>query len=462
MLKDGAVSGTTPNGDLNPSGTTSGRPLASTVLHHLFIGFCVISVAFYVARLWTIYAAGELFHRLGFDWSLFYAQAMTLRQGTAAQMYDLTTLDQWLKWFQQFYSPSAKVPFVSQAPYPPWFGAIFEIFTLLSAPAAFGLWMLLSVACGCLLAYRISTFFPELRWWSAIAIVFAAYPVVWGLFLGQVGMLVAVAVGEMFISFRAGRDLRAGLWLSVLMLKPQYAVVFGLLLLWKWRLRAIVGAVIGGGVFALVGLIGAGVGAFMQFAAVLGQTADFRNEGANPWGMINWRALVLYLFPDIRSDQGAALVTALSVATIAVVLYFWRDRWDPRSSTFAPRFAALAFAAVITSYHSHPHGAPLLIVPVAAAWTQNAFSLRTRLALLAAFYVPTAILIWVAGFQEHLAVSSNVDVPLWTMWPDAFSALLYVTAFLLMCRDVWLLHAPKDKAVVARGKGVATVEFVAS
>jgi hypothetical protein len=266
----------------------------------------------------------------------------------------------------------------------------------------------------------------------------------------------------MFISFRAGRDLRAGLWLSVLMLKPQYALVFGLLLVFKWRLRAIVGAVIGCAVFLLVGLIGAGVGVFTQFAAALGRMADFRDEAANPWGMINWRALVLYVFPDIRSDQGAALVTVLSVVTIAFVLYFWRDRWNPRSSTFAPRFALLAFAAVITSYHSHPHGAPLLIVPVAAAWSQNAFSLRTRLALLAAFYLPTAILIWVAGAQERLTVSSNVDVPLWTMWPDAFSVILYVTAFLLMCRDVWLLYAPRDKVVAPRGKGVATVELVAS
>jgi Glycosyltransferase family 87 len=448
------VSGTTPNGNTDPTGTRSFRPV-TTVLHNLSIGFCVVSVAFYFARLWTIYAAGELFHRLGFDWSLFYAQAITLRLGAAAQMYDLAALDKWLKWFQQYYSPSAKVPFALQAPYPPWFAAIFEIFTLPPAPVAFALWTVLSVACGCLLAIRIRTFFPELHWWSAIAIVFAAYSVAWGLFLGQVGMLIAVAVSEMFISFRARRDLRAGLWLSVLMLKPQYALVFGLLLVWKWRARAIVGALIGSAVFVLVGVIGAGVGAFVQFAAVLGQSADFRNEQANPWGMINWRALVLYVFPDIRSDQGAALVTALSAATIAVVLYFWRDRWDPQSSKFAPRFAVLAFAAVITSYHSHPHGAPLLFVPVAAAWSQNAFSLRTRLAILAAFYVPTAIMIWVAGFQEHLAVSSNLDVPLWTMWPDAFSALLFVTAFLLMLRDVWLLHAPSNKAVTIRGKGVA-------
>src|SRR6266536_131009 len=58
-----------------------------TILQPLFLVFCVLSTAFYAARFWGVFAAGELFHRLGFDWSLFYAQPMAVRAGAGARMY---------------------------------------------------------------------------------------------------------------------------------------------------------------------------------------------------------------------------------------------------------------------------------------------------------------------------------------------------------------------------------------
>src|SRR5690348_8861370 len=66
-------------------GTSASR--LEGVLRTAFIAFALASVVFYVARFWTVLAAGELFHRLGFDWTLFYAQAMALRSGAGTGMY---------------------------------------------------------------------------------------------------------------------------------------------------------------------------------------------------------------------------------------------------------------------------------------------------------------------------------------------------------------------------------------
>jgi hypothetical protein len=83
-----------------------------------------------------------------------------------------------------------------------------------------------------------------------------------------------------------------------------------------------------------------------------------------------------------------------------------------------------------------------MLVPVAAAWNGATFKLETRLAILAALYVPTIMLIWVGGVLERFAVTADPGVSLWMVWPDALPALLFVTAFLMICRDVWHLQAP--------------------
>jgi hypothetical protein len=408
----------------------------------LLIALTAIGAAFYVVRFWTIYAAGELFHRLGFDWTMFYAQAMVVRIGAGSNMYEVPQIDGQLQLLAQYYPGTAPFQSALPVPYPPWFAAMIEPFTLPPPPIGFALWLVLSIACAGLLAYRVKQFLPELPAIGAATLVLAAYPVAFCMFMGQVGLILAVAVSEMMISFRAGRDLRAGLWLAVLLLKPQYAVVFALLVLWKWRVRAILGGVLGALLLVLLGLFATGSSALVRFPSAMAQMAEFRNFVAGPWWMINWRSFVLYAIPGLEDEQGAAVVAGLSILTILLLLYFWRGRWDPNAPEFAPNFAALAVGALVTSYHSHTHGAALMIVPIAAVWSRPIFKFETRIAILACLYLPTVMLVWVGGVLQRFAVSSDPEQSLWMVWPDALPGLLFVTAFLLICRDVWNLQAP--------------------
>jgi hypothetical protein len=159
--------------------------------------------------------------------------------------------------------------------------------------------------------------------------------------------------------------------------------------------------------------------------------------------MVNWRALILYSFPWIASNQGVVLVAILSVATVALLLSFWHGPWDPGAPEFSTRFAAIAMGSIATSYHSHVHGIALILVPLAAAWAQPVFSTRTRAALLAAVYVPTLWLVWTGGVLQHFAVSSGTDNSLWYAWPDGVPVLLFMAAFVLVCRDMWRAEQPR-------------------
>jgi hypothetical protein len=83
-----------------------------------------------------------------------------------------------------------------------------------------------------------------------------------------------------------------------------------------------------------------------------------------------------------------------------------------------------------------------MLVPLAAAWDGPTFKFNTRVAILAALYVPTAMLMWVGAVQERFSVTSDPGASLWMVWPDALPGLLFVTAFLMICKDVWNISAP--------------------
>jgi hypothetical protein len=44
---------------------------------------------------------------------------------------------------------------------------------------------------------------------------------------------------------------------------------------------------------------------------------------------------------------------------------------------------------------------------------------------------------WVAVVDQRLAIPTDPEIPLWVVWPDALPSLLFITAFLMMCRDLW-------------------------
>src|SRR5258707_8016261 len=100
---------------------------------------------------------------------------------------------------------------VCPTPSPPWLAAAVVPFTLPPAPVGFALWLGVSILAALFLAYRVWQLIPDLGPLGAAAAILATVPVAWGLFLGHPTVLLAIPVREMLISFKARKDLRAGL-----------------------------------------------------------------------------------------------------------------------------------------------------------------------------------------------------------------------------------------------------------
>src|SRR5439155_19996534 len=137
--------------------------------------------------------------------------------------------------------------------------------------------------------------------------------------------------------------------LSMLLLKPQYALLFGIFVLWKRRWYTVAGAIAGGLVLLVLGAVTAGPRSYLAFASALKDMSDLHGGVAGATLMMNWRAVVLGVRPAIGEALGQGIVWALSIVTLLLALSVFRGKWQPRAASFGPKFAVLTLGALVSS-----------------------------------------------------------------------------------------------------------------
>jgi hypothetical protein len=345
---------------------------------------------------WNLYSHTGLFLALGPDYGLYVSQALVLQEGTPVQIYDRTAIDRHYKTLltnyahDPSYRPGTTDLWGTHVPYPPVFAWTMQMFARLPAMYGFIVWTALNLLVVLVLGVRIAHLCPQWDRPTIILLLFGSYPVVVTLLVGQFQIIVAWALAECFLALRTGKDWRAGLWLGVLLLKPHYGILVGLLLLWKQRWRAVLGVATAGLVLLGVSVAAVGLPTLMAYPQSFSVMAQFR--GDDPYVMINWRSLLLEIRPGISDRSGVLLSVVLGLLTVTCTGLMWRGPWLPRSSAFPFQFSLLILATLLVNYHSHPYGAVLLMLPLAfAVKTTQSGKLSQGIAL-GAFVIPTLIL----------------------------------------------------------------------
>lgn len=396
----------------------------------------VAVVAFYVERIWTVYRDSGLFRRIGFDWGLFYGQAFALRAADVGAMYQVQRLGEYV----QKLVPYTTTPDIAllqwPSPYPPVLAALLVPLTFAPPPLAFGMWTLVSLAAAAHLLWRANQLLPNAGRLRLAVIFFTTLPVVQAFVLGQPVLLLASALAESYLALRRGAELRGGVWLGLLALKPQYGLLLGLFLVWKFRWRAVLGAALGLGAVLVASVLAAGPQSLLEYVSGVSAMGDFRDPYAASAEMVNWRALIVNARPSIGNASGVAAYVVLSVLTVALIAWATRDRWRTGTPLLEWQLVAVLVGTFLASYHSHMHGLVLLTVPLAAAWRLSTRAPVERVALLAFVFVPTIAFMVVAGVFRQLVI--NYDDPLWVVWPVLNVALLALLlgATLMQLRSV--------------------------
>jgi len=349
----------------------------------------------------------------------FYTGATLIWNGRANDLYDLETQ----RSLQEKLLPSQYrldrphqwdiLPFIS----PPFVALALAPLAGLSLPVFYavtgGLQVLL-IAVLVVALQRIANAWPESRRLLLLMLTVLWLPVSWSLMQGQMSTLLAVAFALGYLALRSDQGLLAGVVLSILWIKPQYAIlVLPALLVWRrWS---------GAGAFAgaTLALLGAswttvGLDGLASYTRFVTQIDTFGPEYSVFSANYNTLSgLLLRVF-------GVSGSVWLFFAGLLVILTLLRARrgFGPES------YALLILTSVLVSLHTHSYDLAVLLPAAALGWD----ALKER-PVLAFTWASLWFAVEVGLFALAFRGTQFEDAPLLTV-----PAMLLAVALLLLWR----------------------------
>lgn len=320
--------------------------------------------------LWRVNSTTGLFLNIGLDYGLYLAQAATMGEDDPTKIYDKSAINvAYRRLLDTYahdpsYNPATPGMWASHVPYPPVFAWMMQPMTWLDPPVSVLVWGIANALLALWIGWRVARHCTGADPPTVMLLFLGSYPVVLNLYVGQIQIILAWVVTECYLALRAGRDVRAGLWLGCLLIKPHYGLLLGLLLLWKGRWKTVFGVAVTGSVLLGASLWGGGLQTLLAYPRAFSDMVQFR--GDSPIFMLNWRSLILDWYPDIYWRSGIVFTICLGFATIVCVAWVWRGPWNAASDTFPAKMLLTLLATIMVLYHSHPYGATILVMPLAA------------------------------------------------------------------------------------------------
>jgi hypothetical protein len=396
---------------------------------------------------WKAYTQTGLFIPLGSDYGLYLSQAMALQEGDPRRIYDRNAIDRHYKALldsyghDPSYQPSRPDLWGTHVPYPPIFAWAMQPFTRLPIASSVVVWTVLNLVLILCLCFRLARHCPGWDRPTIFLCLLASYPIVLNLVIGQLQILMAWALMECLLALRAGKDWQAGLWLGLLLLKPQYGLLLGPMLIWKQRWKAVLGVAVTGLILLGGSVATVGLPTLLMYPQSFSVMAHFR--GDDPYVMINWRSLVLEFKPEITDRSGVWLTMILGGMTVACILWIWRGVWRPDSYEFVQKVSLTVLATLLVSYHSHPYGAALLAAPVCLLLADRRTSAISISVACVALFLPTAVL--TIGYEGSV---SNREFYQHLLWASRMLKFMIFLLFATLCVD-WLLRtAPLGRSIL--------------
>jgi hypothetical protein len=289
---------------------------------------------------------GPLLQSFDADFVYFYAMGRLLNEYPVERLYDYS--------LQKKISDEVhplKTGVHAPIPYPPYVGMLFQMFARLSYPAAYALWLsvslLLYLAGLTLITFSFFSREPlQLTLIYCLALSF--YPFAIELMLnGHLSAIGFLAIAVALVAENQGRPILSGLALSACLYKPTLLVLLVPMLLVTARFRTMLGFTAGGGVLFLVTTALKGIHIWPPFFQML----RYFSKASSGWNGASFLRLGKYvdltsfssLLPGGRSRLGVAVLIACFCSVAGMLLTTW---WKSRGS--GKPVSTLVWAATLT------------------------------------------------------------------------------------------------------------------
>lgn len=193
--------------------------------------------------------------------------------------------------------------------------------------------------------------------------VFAFFPVLSNITLGQLSLPLAVAAFELHRAVRGRRPTAAALWLAALSIKPQLLPPVAIWLAVRGEWPTLRRAAAAGAVLAAAATIALGPHVWVDYLRNVHRLERFFAPGL-PVNMVNLRALLLRVAPAAEPaiDRAAYALWAVSLGALAWALWRRRRRDDPAGRE---SYALAIAVALLGNPHVFNQEVVLAVVPFA-------------------------------------------------------------------------------------------------
>jgi arabinofuranan 3-O-arabinosyltransferase len=244
--------------------------------------------------------------------------------------------------------------------------------------------------------------------------------------VGQNGFLTAALIGGTLYLIPI-RPVLAGICLGLLTYKPQYGLLFPIVLIAGGHWRVFISAAVTAVVLATASWLAFGIESWLAFFHWMPKFSQaFLTEGKAPW----WK--MQSIFSMVRYFGGSeplgwAFQWVLTASVAVVLALIWRSRLP-----YTMKAAALAAGALLTTPYLFMYDMMVLAIPIA-------FLVRIGLK---------------SGFRAYElpalgAVAALIGCYLFTGIPTGLGATLVVAALILRRAGSWWRHEPAPKLVAA-------------
>jgi hypothetical protein len=244
--------------------------------------------------------------------------------------------------------------------------------------------------------------------------------------VGQNGFLTAALIGGTLYLIPI-RPVLAGICLGLLTYKPQYGLLFPIVLIAAGHWRVFVSAAVTAVVLATASWLAFGTESWLAFFHWMPKFSQaFLTEGKAPW----WK--MQSIFSMVRYFGGSeplgwAFQWVLTASVVVVLALMWRSRVP-----YTLKAAALAAGALLTTPYLFMYDMMVLAIPIA-------FLVRIGLK---------------TGFRAYElpvlgAVVALIDCYIFTGFPTGLGATLVVSTLILRRAGSWWRYEPASKLVAA-------------
>lgn len=185
------------------------------------------------------------------------------------------------------------------------------------------------------------------------------YPLYFSLLNGQDTALAFLGISIWLFGMVTGKDIYAGLGLSLVTVRPHIALVLAIPMFFQRR-KAFWGFAIGAGMLALFSVALLGIQGTWDFINVLLISAEGQWYGLNEDQMLNLVGLLLRLLPMLNADT-IHIIGWLAFGAAILGLSTWRMT---RDSLKTGQIGSMVTIAVFVAPHLHYHDLTLLLIPI--------------------------------------------------------------------------------------------------